>query len=72
MPMYTYTCKNCGCTTDVLRKHDEQSPPDNTEAKPCTAKPKGKAKRANHAWEKIIHAPNVAKGPSWGPGKGSW
>lgn len=76
MPMYTYRCKQCEQTVDILRRHDEQSPPDNTECEPCTAKPKGRAKTARHEWEKIIHAPNVAFGGSWSPtggsGKGSW
>ena len=72
-PMYQYKCDVCGQSVDVLRKHDDQYPPLDTESQPC-ADGAGATQDAVgvHLWRKVITAPSVAKGPGWGPGKGHW
>lgn len=70
MPIYNWECKACGQSAEVIRplsRFDE--PPTGEEAPP----PVEACGPAGHTWERIhTSAPRTIKGPSWGPGKGSW
>lgn len=76
MPLQSWRCTTCGAPIDVIRSFDDSALPPSGEEIVSDGVPMcvGTVDPANpgggHCWKKHIGAPNVAKGPSWGPGKG--
>lgn len=69
--MYTYRCTRCGEELDLIQPHDAQAAPTADDAPTsCTGAPDGHP--TAHQWTKVIHPPNIARGPGWGGGKGNW
>jgi putative FmdB family regulatory protein len=70
LPLYEFVCDKCKEAANVLRKYDDQYPPEGDEASAKCPK------RGKHKWTKKIHAPNVSFGGGWSPtgqgGKGNW
>lgn len=64
MPIYRWKCAACEEQVDILRSFDEY--------RDVPKEEETKNKECSHKWEKQIGTPNLARGASWGPGKGYW
>jgi putative FmdB family regulatory protein len=62
MPMYIYKCEECEEEVAGIREVEDR---DQLPEDPC---PKCNATK----WRRILCAPTIRKGFSWGPGKGYW
>jgi len=62
MPLYNWKCEKCDKREDTVETVDERDkPPATSDTDTC-----------EHEWTRLVGAPKMVKGTSWGPGKGHW
>lgn len=71
MPIYPWVCETCKKKAEIMRGFDGYlDPPTEEEGGLCSADGP-EEKPVEHAWEREIAAPLIAKSPGWGA-KGYW